>query len=162
MPSKRFICRSILAVGLLLALLLLQVAVGAAQPAATAAVIQPTMQLTIPPPQVRTWAEMEAAASLKAAAPAAPAPKVVPFRPTIGAAAYENLKAQADQSRALQAPAGPAVESPSPQASTTLTNPVNFDGVDQVTADGWYPPDTHGAVGPQAFCGDHQHARRYL
>ena len=151
MLSKRFICRSSLVAVLLLAILGLAVNVAAAQTVAPAAVIQPTLQLTIPPPQLRTWAEMEAAARLKAAAPAAPAPKVVPFRPTIGEAAYQNLKAQADQTRALQAPAGPAVESPSPQAPTTLTNPVNFDGVNQVTADGWYPPDTHGAVGPNHF-----------
>jgi hypothetical protein len=151
MLSKRFIYRSSLVAILLLAILGLMINAAAAQTVAPPAVIQPTSQLTVPPPQLRTWAQMEAAARLKAAAPAAPAPKVVPFRPTIEAAAYENLKAQADQSRALQAPAGPAVESPSPQSPTTLTNPVNFDGVDSVTAGGWYPPDTHGAVGPNHF-----------
>ena len=163
MFSKRSICRSSLVGVLLLTILGLAINVAAAQTVAPTAAIQPTSQLTIPPPQLRTWAQIEAAARLKAAAPGAPAPKFIPFRPTLGMAAYNDLKAKAAQTRALQAPAGQGAASVTPrQAPTTLTNPVNFDGVNQVTADGWYPPDTHGAVGPQPFCGNHQLAPRYL
>jgi len=127
-------------------------AVAAAQPVASpvAAVIQPTMRLQIPPPRLRTWKEMEAAAALEAAGPSRP-PRVKPFLPTIDAATYRQLKAQAAQNRALQAPATPGISGLAPLAATVLTNPINFEGVDSVTAGNWRPPDTEGAVGLNHF-----------
>ena len=35
--------------------------------------------------------------------------------------------------------------------STTLTETINFEGVDSVTAGNFRPPDTHGAVGLNHF-----------
>ncbi len=111
--------------------------------AAAAAVSQPTLQLEIPPPQLRTWQEMKAAAALEAAGPPPPL-RVKPFRPTMDAAAYRQLKAQA-------APAAPGITGLAPLAPTVLSNPLSFEGVDSVTAGGFRPPDTEGAVGLNHF-----------
>ena len=108
------------------------------------AAIKPNVQLEIPPPQLRTWQEMEAAAALEAAGPPPP-PRVKPFRPTIGDAAYKALKAKAAQ--ALQAPVALGITAPAPLAPTALTSKINFDGVNSVTAGNFRPPDTEGAAG---------------
>jgi len=112
------------------------------------AVIKPNVQLEIPPPKLRTWQEMEAAAALEAAGPPPP-PRVKPFRPTIGDAAYKALKAKAAQ--ALQAPAALGITAPAPLAPTALTSKINFDGVNSVTAGNFRPPDTEGAAGLNHF-----------
>ncbi|HEX9884062.1 MAG TPA: hypothetical protein VGA79_08865, partial [Desulfobaccales bacterium] len=93
---------------------------------------------------------MEAAAALEAAAPAPPE-RDIPFRPTIGDAAYKAQKAQAAKNRALQAPPAPETESAAPLAPPALTDTINFEGVDSVTAGNIRPPDTHGAVGLNHF-----------
>jgi hypothetical protein len=93
---------------------------------------------------------MEAAAALEAAAPPPP-PRDIPFRPTIGDDAYKAHKAKAAQNRALQAPATPETESAVPLAPPALTDTINFEGVDMVTAGNLRPPDTHGAVGLNHF-----------
>jgi len=125
-------------------------ALAGAQPVAApaAAVIQPTMQLEMPPPQLRTWQEMKAAAALEAAGPPPPL-RVKPFRPTIGDAAYKALKAKAAQ--APQALAAPGITGLAPLAPTVLTNPISFEGIDSVTAGNFRPPDTEGAVGLNHF-----------
>ena len=116
-----------------------------------AGVIQPAMQLEIPPPKLRTWKEMEAAAALEAAGPPPP-PRVKPFRPTIGEAAYKALKAKAAQNRALQAPAAPGITGSRAAGAHRLNQ---YDQVSmastQGTAGGLYPPDTEGAVGLNHF-----------
>lgn len=128
------------------------VAAAEAQPVAppTDAVIKPSLQYRVPPPQIRTRGQMEAAAALEAAAPAPP-PRDIPFRPTIGDAAYKAHKAKAAQNRALQAPATPETESAAPLAPTALTDTINFEGVDSVTAGNFKVPDTHGAAGLNHF-----------
>lgn len=125
---------------------------SAAQPVAApaAAVSQPTMQLEIPPPQVRTWQEMKAAAALEAAGPPPP-PRIKPFRPTMDTALYKQLKAQAAQNKTLRAPAASVLTSLAPLAPTVLSNPTSFEGVDSVTAGNFRPPDTEGAVGLNHF-----------
>jgi hypothetical protein len=125
-------------------------AVAGAQPVTAAAVIQPTTRLEIPPPKLRTWKEMEAAAALEAAGPP-PSPREIPFRPTMDAALYRQLKAQAVPNKATQAPVAPGITSLAPLASTTLTNPISFEGIDSVTAGNLRPPDTHGAAGLNHF-----------
>ncbi|MCX5890498.1 MAG: hypothetical protein NTY36_13780 [Deltaproteobacteria bacterium] len=131
-------------------------ALAGAQPVAapTAAVIQPTMQLEIPPPQLRTWQEMKAAAALEAAGPPPP-PRVIPFRPTMDAAAYRQLKATAARNLAPQAPAAPGITALAPLAPTVLSNTVNFEGVQYGNGPGqaglFIPPDTEGAVGLNHF-----------
>lgn len=112
------------------------------------AVIKPDVELEIPPPQFRTWQEMEAAAALEAAGPPSP-PRVKPFRPTFGNAAYKALKDQAAQ--VLQAPAAPGITAPTPLAPTSLTSTINFDGANSVAAGNFHPPDTEGAVGLNHF-----------
>ena len=69
----------------------------------------------------------------------------------MGDAAYKAHKAKAAQNRALQAPAAPESQSAAPLALTTLTETINFEGVDSVTAGNLTPPDTHGAVGLNHF-----------
>jgi len=121
-----------------------------AQQVSPPAIIKSVGQIEIPPAQVRTWQEMEAAAAVEVAG--APPRRQKIFRPTGEVAAYQALKAQAaPPSAALQVPMASGVESAAPLAPTTLTNPINFEGVDGVTAGGWYPPDTEGAVGLNHF-----------
>ncbi len=127
-------------------------ALAGAQPVAApaAAVSQPTRQLEIPPPQLRTWQEMKAAAALEAAGP--PPPHwVKPFLPTMDAAAYRQLKAQAAQNQARRAPAAPGITALAPLTPTVLSNPISFEGIDSVTAGNFRPPDTEGAVGLNHF-----------
>jgi hypothetical protein len=128
------------------------VAISEAQQVAppTDAVIRPALQLRIAPPQVRTWEQMKAAADLEAAAPA-PLAQDIPFRPTIGEAAYKAYKAKAAQTRALQAPAAPETKSAVPLAQIFLTNTINFEGVNSVMAGNYTVPDTEGAVGLNHF-----------
>jgi hypothetical protein len=113
------------------------------------AVIKPTAQIIIPPPQVRTWGEMKAAAAVESAAPAPPH-QDIPFRSTMGDAAYKAHKAKAAQNRTVQSP-GAEIKNVAPLALTTLTGTINFEGVDSVTAGNLTPPDTHGAVGLNYF-----------
>lgn len=142
---------SILASLCILIILVGAVAVAEARPATppTDAVIKPTGQVRIPPPQIRTRKQMEAAAALAAPAPAPPG-REIPFRPTRGEAAYKADKAAAARERAVQSPA-PESKSAAPLAPTTLTGTINFEGVDSVTAGNLTPPDTHGAVGLNHF-----------
>ncbi|MDD5643352.1 MAG: hypothetical protein PHX53_16995 [Syntrophales bacterium] len=153
-PKKNLLYLASLVFLLAMPLLGLGSAVGAAQQIPASAIIKPASQIEIPPPQVRTWKEMEADAALEAASSALKGPQareIKKFMPVMGAAAYEALKAQAAQAGALQAPLAPGVASPEPLAATTLTNPVNFEGVDAVTAGNFRPPDTHGAAGLNHF-----------
>lgn len=139
---------------LTLALLGVGGAPSAAQQVSPSSLIKSSRRIKIPPPQVRTWKEMEADAALEAASPAlksSQGQRVKRFMPTMGAAAYEALKAEVGQNIPLQAPAAPGVESAVPLAATTLTNPINFEGVDNATAGPYRPPDTHGAAGPNHF-----------
>ena len=116
MKSKRRFS-SILASFFILMILGGAVAVAGAQQVTppAEAVIKPTLKLRIPPPQVRTWGQMKAAAALEAAAPAPPQHEI-PFRPTMGDAAYKAHKAKAAQDRALQAPTAPETQSAAPLA----------------------------------------------
>jgi len=133
-----------------LALLGFSGAPAAAQQVSSSSLIKPTGQIEIALAQVRTWQEMEADAAIEAAGPPPPV-RVKKFMPINGAAAYRALKAAAVQTSAPQAPVAPSLESAAPLAPTTLTNPINFNGVDQDTGGGWYPPDTEGAVGLNHF-----------
>jgi hypothetical protein len=115
-----------------------------------AAAIKPTSQLKIPPAQVRTREQMKAAAALESAVPAPPG-RDIPFRSTMGDAAYRDHKTKAAQDRAVQAPTAPETKSAAPLALTTLTETINFEGIDSVTAGNFRPPDTHGASGLNHF-----------
>ncbi len=132
-----------------LVILSLLPAPGGAQPSAASAgpVIQPTLRLKIPPPVVRTWREMEAAEAAEAAAPPGP-PRAIPFRPTMDAALYRQLKANAAKAPAFGAPQAALAPLLASAAATTLTILSNFSGVSQIS---FYPPDTEGAVGPRHF-----------
>ena len=127
------------------------VALAEAQPVAPSsdAVIKPTLQVSIPPAQVRTWEQMQAAA-LQAPAHA-PSYQSIPFLPTMDDAAYKAYKDKAAQDSALQAPTTPENKSAAPLAPTPLTETINFEGVDSVIAGNFTPPDTHGAVGLNHF-----------
>lgn len=73
--------------------------------------------------------------------------KEIPFRPHGDPQKYEEMKKQAQDK--TKAPQG------RPEAKGPLAPPIimgiNFNGVNQTAAGGWYPPDTHGAVGKQHF-----------
>jgi hypothetical protein len=150
MKSKNLLCLAGLASLLTVALLGFPETPAPAQQVPASPLIKSNSQIEMPPPRVRTWQEMEAEAAMEAAGPAPPA-RGKPFMPTRGPDAYRTLKAQAATTGGLQAPLVPSVESPAPLAATTLTNPVNFEGVDSVTAGNMRPPDTHGAVGLNHF-----------
>ena len=68
----------------------------------------------------------------------------------MGDAAYKAEKAKAAQKRASQSLA-PEIQSLDLLALATLTETINFEGVDSVTAGNLTPPDTHGAVGLNHF-----------
>jgi hypothetical protein len=148
---RRFSCRSSRAWALILVILGLSLAVTQAQPAPPAAnaVVYPTLQVNIPAAQVRTWADMEAAGAEQAAPPGPPR-REKKYHPTVNESAYKDLKARADQDTSRQAASGGAIAS-STLLAPAITNPINFDGVDSVTAGNLYPPDTHGAAGPAHF-----------
>ncbi len=114
---------------------------SAAAPPAPGAKIKPTKQIKVPAAQVRTARQMSAAAALRPPAASLPS-RQKPFHTRLDAAAYRDLKAKASLNRGRTAPLAPQVEA----ASTPITSTVNFDGVGEVTAGGYFPPDTHGAV----------------
>ena len=150
-PNKRY--SSIIASFVILMILGGAVAVAGAQPTTppAEAVIKPTLKLKIPPPQVRTLGADERPPPPWRRAPPRLPNTEIPFRSTMGDAAYKAHKAKAAQDRALQAPTAPETQSAAPLALTTLTETINFEGVDSVTAGNLRPPDTHGAVGLNHF-----------
>ena len=118
----------------------------AAAPQAPTAQIKAAKQIKVPAAQVRTAKQMAAAAALGPAAPSLP-PRPKPFHTRLDAAAYRDLKAKPAPDRSRPAPLAPQSSVP----STPITSMVNFDGVTEDTAGGYYPPDTHGAVGRDYF-----------
>jgi hypothetical protein len=103
------------------------------------ATIAPVLALRQPEAVLRTPEQMTADIF-------APAPKgvLVPFRPTMGAGAYLAAKTAAERSRAMARP-----EASAPLAAPTLK--LSIEGVDESTAAGGFPPDTHGATGINHF-----------
>jgi hypothetical protein len=75
------------------------------------------------------------------------APFAIPFRSTMGESAYAAAKQHANSAYA------PGVTKPFPLAPSTLGPPViktnNFNGHSET--DGFFPPDTHGAIGVNHF-----------
>ncbi len=150
MKPKNLLSLAGLVAILSLTLLYFSGAPAQAQPGSAPA-IKPTSQIEIPAPQLRTWKETEVDAAKEAAGLPQPV-QVKKFRPTRGEAEYRAVKAQAAQASAQQAPQPPGVESAAPLAAATLTNTVNFAGMDQTSQTiQWYPPDTEGAVGLNHF-----------
>ena len=110
-------------------------------------VIRPERQLSVPPPKVRTWSQMEAARSREAGGPAPPVN--IPFRPTINEDDYKAAKTKAGRTKALQAPEARIY---APQVPGALTETINFEGAYYLIIEGYLnPPDTHGAVGLSHF-----------
>ncbi len=72
----------------------------------------------------------------------------IPFRPIISKAYYNTAKSNAVKKTA-------ASQKDSPSSYGTLAPPtlkdINFEGVNQTTAGGLLPPDTHGAIGKTHF-----------
>ena len=106
--------------------------------------ITPTVMMTVPGAKLRTPAQMDEvtrmAAPVESARP--------PFLPTTGIAEYLAAKAVA-ASRA------PAEARPNASAAAAPSAPpiavFAFEGVNQITAGGSFPPDTHGAAGLTHF-----------
>jgi hypothetical protein len=148
---QRFAHRSGRSGVLIWVILGLSLAAAAARtgPVSANAVIYPAASPKISPAQVRTPAEMEAAAGAGAVIQV-PAGREKIFRPPVGRLAYREHKAKALEESSLQAPSGTANTSVT-LLTATLNNPVNFEGVDSVTAGGFIPPDTHGAAGLNHF-----------
>ncbi len=130
----------------ILALVFLGVAgSSAAAPQASAAQIKAAQQIKVPAAQVRTAKQMAAAAALRPAGPPLP-PRQKPFLTRIDAATYRQLKSKEVLRAGRPAPGARQIAVP----QTPITSTVNIDGVDAPTA-GYYPPDTHGAVGRNYF-----------
>ncbi|GIK12355.1 MAG: hypothetical protein DYG83_18030 [Candidatus Brocadia sp. AMX2] len=72
--------------------------------------------------------------------------KEMPFRPHGDPQKYEEMKKQA-QDRAK----APQCRPPEAPLAPPGIKGINIAGVNQTTAGGWYPPDTHGAVGLYHF-----------
>ncbi len=144
MKSER-IMRLAAAVTIITLMLLGLAGSSAAAPQASSAQLKATQQIRVPAAQLRTAKQMAAATGLRPTVPAQrPRPK--PFLTRLDAAAYRQLKAKAAQSPGRPAPKAPQIAVP----ETSVTNTVNFAGVDAATA-GYYPPDTHGAAGRDYF-----------
>lgn len=111
---------------------------------ADAAVQKSATLLTVDSAVSRTSEEMDITEAALAAE-GGPIEKEAPFRPTMDESALKAIKS--------------AVSSLAPRAGAAapdlLVPPAlrgrNFDGVNQTTAGGWRPPDTHGAVGRTHF-----------
>lgn len=102
-------------------------------------------------PRVRTLKDMEAADAAMRTAGAVPEITEIPFRPTMNMDDYKAAKAAANAEAAKAEVNRPKVESQNgPLAPPTLKGP-DIEGVNQTEAGGGYPPDTHGAVGPEHF-----------
>lgn len=150
MTSKRF-CGLPFAGVVLMAVLGVAFSAAAQVAPSSPSKIYPGIQVQVPAAQVRSWQEMEAAGALSAAAPASAAREKKPFRTPMGLPAYRDTKAKAAQPGGPLAPPAPQLMSAVPLEAAPITNAVNFEGVAMTTAGGWYPPDTHGAVGPNHF-----------
>lgn len=124
-----------------------------AQPVNTpsAEVIKPALQISIAPAQVRTREQMEAAAAALDVTAPSPFDRDLPFRPTMDDAAYRAYKAKAAGNGAPQLPTAPEIQNDTALAANPLTQTLNFEGVDSVTAGNFTPPDTHGAAGLNHF-----------
>jgi hypothetical protein len=111
----------------------------AASSAPGEATIAPALALKQPDAALRTPEQM-AETSL------APTPQTLlaPFRPTMGTGAYLAAKAAVERSPATVRP-----EASQPLAPPTLK--LSFEGVNQGTAGGGFPPDTEGTTGINHF-----------
>jgi hypothetical protein len=103
------------------------------------ATIAPDMALNQPDAALRTPDQMDATSL-------APVPQaqIAPFRPTMGTGAYLAAKAAVERSPATVRP-----EASGPLAPPTLK--LSFEGVNQGTAGGGFPPDTEGTTGINHF-----------
>jgi len=107
-------------------------------------------QQVVPLAQVRTWEHMAAVEAVTAMPGGlAPAAVVVPFRPTVNAATYQEHKAKAAALGGAARVKAPRAAAPSPVPPKIKGQ--NFEGVNSVTAGNFRPPDTHGAVGLNHF-----------
>ena len=70
----------------------------------------------------------------------------IPFRPTIPEASYTAAKAASAAAARIS-----RTGSTSAAASTPPALVLDGEGVNQITAQGWFPPDTEGAVGLSQF-----------
>ncbi|TVM00589.1 MAG: hypothetical protein CV087_13400 [Candidatus Brocadia sp. WS118] len=99
-------------------------------------------------PHVRTFEDMEATETALREAGRMPATTRIVFRPTINKAAYKAAKSAARTNADISQP----IE----ESSSVLLKPptlkgLNIDGVNEIEAGGFRPPDTHGAVGLDHF-----------
>lgn len=102
-------------------------------------------------PCVRTLEDMEAADAVMRAAGTVSEMAEIPFRPTMNMDDYKAAKAAANTEAAKAEVNRPEAESQNgPLAPPTLQG-LDIEGVNQTEGGGWYPPDTHGAVGPDHF-----------
>lgn len=102
----------------------------------------PKLTITVDPPTLRTPSDEDDSKSKSARR------KPIPFRPTMDTELYVAAK----QAAAHQV-VPPPIERPEPdfQISAQPVPISSFEGVDQATAGGLFPPDTHGAVGRDYF-----------
>jgi hypothetical protein len=114
--------------------------------------IPPTGRITVKQATLRTPAEMEQAEAARGpASPMSNEGLEVPFMPTDDPGEYEAAKAAADAAAAAGAARSSA---PVPLAPPTLRI-INIEGINELAAGTggfrFFPPDTHGAVGPSRF-----------
>lgn len=106
--------------------------------------ITPTVMMTVPRAKLRTPAQMDEVTAMAAPVESA----LPPFLPTTGTAEYLTAKAWAASRAPAEArPNASAVAAP-------LAPPIaafQFEGVNQTTAGGAFPPETHGAAGLTHF-----------
>lgn len=117
---------------------------GAAQIPNAFAKVGPAASLDLPPAVRIATARYDTRTN----DPTAP-PQKVPFLPTMDQSVYDALKAEAETASA----ASRLLAQVEPKAAISLE--ANFEGVNQNQAfgpsGGFYPPDTHGAIGPTQF-----------
>jgi hypothetical protein len=77
------------------------------------------------------------------------APQPIPFRPK-DRQKYEEMKKNAE-GQAKSATGRESAQTPLAPLAPPILRGINFDGVNRTTAGGWFPPDTHGAVGNSHF-----------
>lgn len=137
----------------LLALLLQSGTFAGAQENAASGVVETpvttSVMLKAEPPESRTPEDIQGAEAGLRMEAAIPSREVIRFRPTMNELDYKAAKAAAARQAPSQA-VSPDSVSAGPLAPPVLKT-INFDGTNFNETGGFFPPDTHGAVGPGHF-----------
>lgn len=97
--------------------------------------------------KIRTPEDVRASENVLSTSDKAPELPEIPFRPLINRSDYQTAKDIAKKSISGQE----NITAPAEPLAPPTFQGIGFEGVNQTTAGGWRPPDTHGAIGKTHF-----------